>query len=104
MRTRAEQESAFLNIPYDHRYENLYLAVLAGLCAFGLRPRAAIEIPGAIRKERGGSLFETRSFQDLAVVAQQSAQGQVVKSPTLLKSRRRRWCRRRAERESSLHP
>jgi hypothetical protein len=38
MRTRAEQESAFLNIPYDHRYENLYLAVLAGLCAWTETP------------------------------------------------------------------
>lgn len=32
MRTRAEQESAFLNIPYDQRYESLYLAFMAGLC------------------------------------------------------------------------
>ena len=50
MRTRAEQESAFLNIPYDHRYESLYLAFIAGLCAFGLTPRATIEIPGARRR------------------------------------------------------
>lgn len=50
MRTRAGQESAFLNIPYDHRYESLYLAFMAGLCAFGLRPRATIEIPGANRR------------------------------------------------------
>jgi hypothetical protein len=50
MRTRAEQESAFLNIPYDQRYEGLYLAFMAGLCAFGLRPRATIEIPGANRR------------------------------------------------------
>ena len=30
-----------------------------------------------IRAERGGSLFEARAFQDLAVVAQQSAEGQI---------------------------
>lgn len=41
---------AFLNIPYDRRYLSLYLAGIAGLCGLGLRPRAAIEIPGPQRR------------------------------------------------------
>jgi hypothetical protein len=213
----AQQESAFLNIPYDRNYEPLHLAFIAGLSGFGLVPRATVEIPtsdrrldrivklirncrysfhdlsrvqldrnspatprfnmpfelglavdwslGAnsshewfvfestphrlskslsdlngtdpyihegtvhgvfrglmnaltrtthrpeladldaiyrdlrraarkIRTERGGSLFEARAFQDLAVVAQQSAQKQTVESLKLLKRRRRRRRRR----------
>ena len=71
MRKRARQESAFLNVPYDRHYENLYLAFIAGLCAFGLRPRATIEIPGGKRRlERIIELIrECRySFHDLSRV------------------------------------
>jgi hypothetical protein len=71
MPRRAEQESAFLNIPYDHRYESLYLAFIAGLCAFGLRPRATIEILGAKRRlERIIELIRgcQYSFHDLSRV------------------------------------
>jgi hypothetical protein len=71
MPPRAERESAFLNIPYDHRYENLYLAFIAGLSGFGLRPRATIEIPGAKRRlERIIELIRgcRYSFHDLSRV------------------------------------
>lgn len=34
----------FLNIPYDEQFENLFLAYVAGIRAFGLLPRATIEI------------------------------------------------------------
>ena len=34
--------SAFLNIPYDTQFENLYLAFIAGITAFGLIPKARI--------------------------------------------------------------
>jgi hypothetical protein len=44
------QHSVFLNIPYDSTFENLYLAYLAGLTAFGLHPRATLEIPGSQRR------------------------------------------------------
>jgi len=47
---RDSSESAFLNIPYDDRYKNLYLAFIAGLCAFGLEPRAALEIANGERR------------------------------------------------------
>jgi|SRR5208282_3676451 len=71
MRKRARQESAFLNIPYDRRYETLYLAFIAGLCAFGLTPRATIEIPGGKRRlERIIELIRgcEYSFHDLSRV------------------------------------
>lgn len=71
MRKRAQRESAFLNIPYDRRYETLYLAFIAGLCAFGLTPRATIEIPGAKRRlERIIELIRgcEYSFHDLSRV------------------------------------
>jgi hypothetical protein len=40
----------FLNIPYDKEFKNLYLAYIAGICAFGLLPRATLEIPGGARR------------------------------------------------------
>jgi hypothetical protein len=39
-----------LNIPYDERYEFLYLAFISGLCGFGLVPRATLEIPTSERR------------------------------------------------------
>jgi hypothetical protein len=43
-------ESVFLNIPYDSAFENLYLDYIAGVSAFGLKPRAALEIPTSQRR------------------------------------------------------
>jgi hypothetical protein len=66
---RDSSESAFLNIPYDDRYKNLYLAFIAGLCAFGLEPRAALEIAnGERRLDRIFDLMTNcqYSFHDLA--------------------------------------
>lgn len=48
-RTHAARQ-AFLNVPYDSGYEDLYLAFIAGLCGFGLTPRATIEIPSSDRR------------------------------------------------------
>jgi|SRR5579864_1890054 len=45
-----DARSAFLNIPYYDKFESLYLAFIAGLIAFGLKPRAALEIPGSQRR------------------------------------------------------
>ena len=47
---RADRYSVFLNIPYDSAFENLYLAYIAGLSAFGLIPRATLEIPTSRRR------------------------------------------------------
>jgi hypothetical protein len=47
---RRDRLSVFLNIPYDSKFENLYLAYLAGVSAFGLVPRATLEIPTSQRR------------------------------------------------------
>jgi len=63
--------TAFLNIPYDDRYRDLYLALISGLCAFGLIPRATLEIPSAERRlDRIYSLMTScgYSFHDLSRV------------------------------------
>lgn len=38
-------ESVFLNFPYDAQFENLFLAYVATVSAFGFVPRAAVEVP-----------------------------------------------------------
>jgi hypothetical protein len=40
----------FLNIPYDKKFERLCLAYIAGISAFGLVPRATLEIPTSMRR------------------------------------------------------
>jgi hypothetical protein len=64
-------DSAFLNIPHDDQYTKLYLAFIAGLCAFGLNPRATLEIAnGERRLDRIFSLMTScgYSFHDLSRV------------------------------------
>ncbi len=65
------RKDVFLNVPYDKRYENLYLAFIAGLCGFGLMPHATIEIPGSARRlDRILTLIRScrYSFHDLSRV------------------------------------
>src|SRR5579863_4616373 len=67
----AASRDVFLNIPYDKRYEQLYLALISGLCAFGLTPRATLEVVAS--KSRLDRIFKlmTRcpySFHDLSRV------------------------------------
>ena len=40
----------FLNIPYDQKFERLFLAYICGISAFGLVPRATLEIPTSSRR------------------------------------------------------
>ena len=47
---RLDPYNAFLNIPYDNQFQNLYLAYISGLSAFGLFPKATLEIPGSKRR------------------------------------------------------
>ena len=55
--------SVFLNIPYDDAFENLLLAYIAGLSAFGFVPRATLEIPFSRRRlERIVSLIESSEY------------------------------------------
>lgn len=59
----AKAESVFLNIPYDDAFENLLLAYIAGISAFGFVPRATLEIPfGERRLERILALIEASEF------------------------------------------
>lgn len=70
-RASARAKAAFLNVPYDRKYEDLYLAFIAGLCGFGLTPRATVELTGSRRRlERIMSLIRgcRYSFHDLSRV------------------------------------
>jgi hypothetical protein len=42
--------SVFLNIPYDAAFENLLLAYIAAISAFGFAPRATLEVPFGQRR------------------------------------------------------
>lgn len=60
-----------MNVPYDERYESLYIAFIAGLCGFGLVPRATLEIPTSDRRlDRIVKLIRScrYSFHDLSRV------------------------------------
>ncbi len=50
MATEAVRPSVFLNIPYDPRFESLFLAYISAIAAFNLAPRAVLEIPGGGRR------------------------------------------------------
>ncbi len=61
----------FLNVPYDVQFRELYIAYIAGLTAFGLEPRATLEIPsGERRLNRILTLMQScrYSFHDLSRV------------------------------------
>ena len=47
---KARTGSVFLNIPYDADFENLLLAYIAAVSAFGFTPRATLEIPFGQRR------------------------------------------------------
>jgi hypothetical protein len=65
------RDSAFLNIPYDSNYEEQFLAYIAGVAAFGLNPRATLELTsGERRLDRIFNLISAcrYSFHDLSLV------------------------------------
>jgi hypothetical protein len=67
----ARRDSAFINIPYDPAYEAHFLAYIAGVAAFGLNPRATLELTGGERRlDRIFKLIEAcrYSFHDLSLV------------------------------------
>lgn len=47
---RKQPADVFLNIPYDRQFERLFLAYISGISAFGLSPRATLEIPSSSRR------------------------------------------------------
>jgi len=62
-KARGRDESVFLNIPYDADFENLLLAYIAGISAFGFAPRATLEIPfGQRRLDRILSLIHQSRY------------------------------------------
>lgn len=65
------KNAVFLNIPYDEQFTPLFLAYVAGIRAYGLLPRATLEIPGGVRRlDRIASLIRscTYSVHDLSRV------------------------------------
>jgi hypothetical protein len=44
------QAEVFLNIPYDNKFKRLFRGYICGVSAFGLVPRATLEIPGGARR------------------------------------------------------
>ena len=59
----AEPERVFLNIPYDAKFERLYLAYIVGLVELGLKPRATLAIPGGkARLDRIIDLIQSCSY------------------------------------------
>ena len=50
MRRRPKQADVLLNIPYDQKFLDLFLAYIAGASTLGLFPRATLEIPGGERR------------------------------------------------------
>src|SRR3972149_2049315 len=70
-RPRLPLNTVFVNVPYDPEYENLFIALIAGLSGFGLIPHATLEIPGSERRLNRimGLLRRCRySFHDLSRV------------------------------------
>ena len=68
---RLSPQTALINIPYDDRFQDLYLAFIAGLSAFGLDPRATLDVPGGTRRlDRIYELITScqYSFHDLSRV------------------------------------
>lgn len=50
MAQRRARTEVFLNLPYDLRFENLFLAYVCAAQGLGLRLRATLEIPGGTRR------------------------------------------------------
>lgn len=49
-KARKRPAEVFLNVPYDKRFERLFLAYISGISAFGLVPRATLEIASSVRR------------------------------------------------------
>jgi hypothetical protein len=55
-------EAVFLNIPYDPRFERLYVAYITALSAIGFLPRATLGITGNRRLDRIAGLIESCAY------------------------------------------
>jgi hypothetical protein len=64
--------SVFLNVPFDAGYERLFVALVAGLCMLGCRPRSVLEITSSeVRLRRVLALVRScrLSIHDLSRVS-----------------------------------
>jgi hypothetical protein len=62
-RPRVERDSVFLNIPYDAKFQPLYLAYIVGLSELGLTPKSTLAIPGGVtRIDRIFELIQSSSY------------------------------------------
>jgi hypothetical protein len=43
-KSKKSRAEVFLNIPYDYKFERLFLAYIAGISTYGMVPRATLEI------------------------------------------------------------
>ncbi len=43
--TRKTAGDVFINVPFDTKYERLYLALVTGVVGLGLTPRCVVEVP-----------------------------------------------------------
>jgi len=59
---KPKQQRVFINIPYDQRFEHLYLAYIVALSAMGFVPRATLGIGGNRRLDRIAALIESCSY------------------------------------------
>jgi hypothetical protein len=70
--SKRELPVAFINVPYSTRYERVYLALIAGVSAYGLVPSAAVRDPSSrFQLERIYELIASAqySFHDLSFVS-----------------------------------
>lgn len=49
-RPQKRTPEVFLNIPYDKKFERLFLAFISGTISLGLNPRATLEITNSVRR------------------------------------------------------
>jgi len=69
-RTHSNDQHVFLNIPFDQKYEPLFVAFIAGISGLGLTPRCVLEVPAENRLDRLFRLLKScgSSIHDLSRV------------------------------------
>jgi hypothetical protein len=59
---KIEKHAVFLNIPYDNKFDRLYLAYITAVSAVGLLPKATVGIAGNRRLDRIATLIESCAY------------------------------------------
>src|SRR5665213_3823156 len=68
------QDRVFLNIPYDDRFQKLYIAYIVGVTQLGLQPAVTLAIPGGdARLDRIFDLIRSCRFSIQIYLAYSSA-------------------------------